>query len=55
MITDAKPAALAAAGQVRWLAFGAPLPNLGFVNATRSAGEGKDRCFLEAANFSTNY
>jgi hypothetical protein len=41
-------------GRMQWRAFGVPLENLAFVNASRSAHGDQDRCLLEIANFSTN-
>jgi hypothetical protein len=39
--------------RLEWLAFGAPLDNVAFVNASRTAFGDQDRCLLEVANFST--
>jgi len=51
-VTDRAPAASMMAGrEMRWLAFGAPLPNAGIVHAARSGTAGKERCLLEVAAF----
>ena len=49
VLTDHAPERPIDPGRVRWQAFGAPLPNLGFVAATRAG----DRILLEIANDST--
>lgn len=53
VLTDRAPPAPIANGRVRWLAFGAPEPNVGFVQAARTAEAGRERCLLELQNFST--
>jgi hypothetical protein len=53
VLTDHPPENRAITGsRLEWRAFGAPLDNLAFVNASRSAHGGQDRCLLEIANFS---
>lgn len=43
VISDAPPEQVPTGGKLRWLAVGHPRPNVGFINAVRSA----DRCMLE--------
>ena len=50
-LTDHAPAHDLTGGRVRWEAFGRSLPNVAFVNASRSAGATADRCLFEVANF----
>jgi len=52
VLTDQSPPPELASDSFLWVACGRPVPNVGFVNAARSAGESKDRCMLEIANFS---
>ena len=53
VVTDHEPAPGSVAGErIRWLAAGVALPNAGIVNAARTEGPDKDRCFIEAAAFS---
>jgi hypothetical protein len=50
VLTDHAPDRAIDAGRIRWQAFGAPLPNLGFVAAARAG----DRVLLEVANDSAH-
>jgi len=50
ILTDHAPERAIDPGRIRWQAFGAPLPNLGFVAATRAG----DRILLEIANDSSS-
>lgn len=50
VLTDHAPERAIDPGRIRWQAFGAPLPNLGFVAATRAG----DRILLEIANDSSS-
>lgn len=52
VMTDQDPPSGLATDRLLWMSFGNPLPNIGIVNAARSAGERNDRCMLEVANFS---
>lgn len=53
VLTDHKPAdAKITSPQLEWHAFGKPLDNMAFVNASRTAFGDEDRCLLEIANFS---
>jgi hypothetical protein len=53
VLTDHAPADGKVAGdKLQWRAFGAPLANVAFVNASRTALGDTDRCLLEVANFS---
>ena len=52
VVTDGKPDTLPDTGRLRWLAFGTPAANVGFVNAARTRGPTADRCFFEVANYS---
>jgi hypothetical protein len=53
VITDHKPTDLPEKGHTQWWALGRALPNIAFINASRSNADTKDRCFLEIANYST--
>src|SRR5262249_50412869 len=52
VLTDQAPAVEPGAGRVQWWAFGNPLPNIAFVNASRTTRENQDRCLFEVANLS---
>jgi len=53
VLTDHKPADEKITNQrLEWHAFGEPLDNFAFVNASRTAFGDEDRCLLEIANFS---
>ena len=53
VLTDHRPADEKISGQrLEWHAFGRPLDNAAFVNASRTAFGEQDRCLLEVANFS---
>ena len=53
VISDHPPADPSLAGnRLEWHSFGASIPNLAFVNASRSAYLENDRCLLEVANYS---
>ena len=53
VLTDHKPADEKISSQrLEWHAFGLPLDNFAFVNASRTAFGDQDRCLLEIANFS---
>ncbi|HTL73953.1 MAG TPA: VWA domain-containing protein [bacterium] len=53
VLTDRKPASEANSNpRLEWHAFGLPLDNVAFVNASRTAFGDQDRCLLEVANFS---
>ncbi len=52
VVADRAPSEAPAPGQVRWLAFGEPRPNLGFVAAARTARDDGDLVFFEVANMS---
>ena len=55
VLTDHKPADENFSNQrLEWHAFGAPVDNFAFVNASRTAFGDQDRCLLEIANFSGN-
>jgi len=51
VLTDRPPAEETTGPRVRWVAFGRPQPNVGFVSAARSSAGGTDRCFLEVAHY----
>jgi hypothetical protein len=53
VLTDHPPENRDLGGRLEWRAFGVPLDNLAFVNASRSAHGDQDRCLLEIANFSS--
>jgi Aerotolerance regulator N-terminal/von Willebrand factor type A domain len=54
VLTDHKPPGeKISSPRLEWHAFGAPLDNFAFVNASRTAFGDKDRCLLEIANFSS--
>ena len=53
VLTDhAPPGSEFSGNRIQWWAFGAPQPNLAFVNATRTTHGESDRVLLEVANFS---
>jgi hypothetical protein len=53
VLTDHKPADEKISNQrIEWHAFGTPLDNFAFVNASRTAFGDQDRCLLEIANYS---
>lgn len=53
VLTDHPPADPTISNRrLEWHAFGLPLDNLAFVNASRTAFGDQDRCLLEVANFS---
>lgn len=53
VLTDHAPADTeVASGRLQWRSFGAPLPNVAIVNASRTANGDQDRCLLEIANLS---
>jgi hypothetical protein len=53
VLTDHKPADEKISNpRLEWRAFGEPLDNVAFVNASRTAFGNEDRCLLEIANFS---
>ncbi|HTX22146.1 MAG TPA: VWA domain-containing protein [Candidatus Aquilonibacter sp.] len=53
VLTDHKPAGEKITNpRLEWHAFGEPLDNFAFVNASRTAFGDEDRCLLEIANFS---
>ena len=55
VLTDHKPAGEKITSQrLEWHAFGFPLDNFAFVNASRTAFGDQDRCLLEVANFSSS-
>ncbi len=54
VVTDHAPPTPPKQGRVQWHAFGADLPNLGFINARRSQTAGKDRLFLAMGNYTHN-
>lgn len=55
VITDRGPEQEIGDSRMQWWSFGEPLPNLAFVNATRSARDGEeDSVLLELANLSTH-
>ena len=49
MVSDARPEQAPGSGTLRWLAFGAVLPNAGFIHAVRS----DSRCMIELAGTGT--
>lgn len=51
VVTDVAPAVDPGTGPIRWLAVGRSMPNVAFINAARSQGDG-DAVLLEVANFS---
>lgn len=53
VMTDRPPPQGFSTDSLLWLAFGKPFPNVGIVNAARSAGGKKERCMLEIANYSS--
>ncbi|MCX5682241.1 MAG: BatA domain-containing protein [Planctomycetota bacterium] len=53
VLTDQAPPRDLSGGRILWRAFGEPRPNLAIVNAARQAHEGRERCLVEVANFST--
>ncbi|HEX5400326.1 MAG TPA: VWA domain-containing protein [Verrucomicrobiae bacterium] len=55
VLTDHKPADEKISNpRLEWHAFGSPLDNLAFVNASRTAFGDEDRCLLEIANYSAD-
>lgn len=55
VLTDHKPADEKISNpRLEWRAFGEPLDNFAFVNASRTAFGNEDRCLLEIANFSSS-
>jgi hypothetical protein len=50
--TDHAPAEEIRDSRLQWWAFGSALPNLAFINATRTARDGEERVMLEVANLS---
>ncbi len=52
VVTDHPPSAVTETARLEWRAFGHPRSNIAFVNATRTARDGQDRCMLEIANLS---
>jgi len=50
LVTDHPPSAAQETSRLEWRAFGRRRANVAFVNATRSARDGKDRCLFEIAN-----
>lgn len=54
VLTDHVPpdGAVPAKGRLQWRAFGKPLPNYAFLNASRSPAERGEHCRLEVANLS---
>lgn len=51
-VTDQAPMQEISDSRLQWWSFGAALPNLAFVNATRTARDGEERVMLEIANLS---
>jgi len=51
VVTDRAPADTPTTPRLKWLAVGRDLPNVAFVNATRSQGLDADKCFFEIANY----
>jgi hypothetical protein len=51
-VTDRVPAQEVNNSRLQWWSFGAAMPNLAFVNATRTARDGEERVMLEIANLS---
>ena len=55
VLTDHAPEAQKISNpRLEWHAFGAPVDNVAFVNASRTAFGDEDRCLLEIANYSAN-
>jgi hypothetical protein len=55
VLTDHKPAdEKISSARLEWRAFGLPLDNFAFVNASRTAFGDEDRCLFEIANFSAS-
>jgi hypothetical protein len=52
VVTDHPPSAVTETARLEWRAFGHHRTNIAFVNATRTARDGQDRCMLEIANLS---
>ena len=52
VVTDHQPPAKTDDEKLQWRAFGQRRANLAFVNATRTARDGQDRCMLEVLNLS---
>ena len=52
VITDHPPSESQETSKLEWRAFGRRRNNIAFVNATRTARDGKDRCLFEIANLS---
>ena len=52
VLTDEPPPQILAEDRMQWWAFGIPRPNIGFVNATRTATDSGERCLLEITNLS---
>jgi len=53
VLTDhAPPQTEFSGGRLQWWGFGAPEPNLAFINATRTAHGDNDRCLLEVGSYS---
>lgn len=52
VVSDHAPAQEISDSRLQWWAFGSSLPNLGFINATRSARGDEERVMLEIANLS---
>src|SRR6185437_12003392 len=53
VLTDHAPAQQNANPRLEWRSFGAVVPNIAIVNASRSANGTNDRCLVEIANFSS--
>ncbi len=52
VVSDHAPQQEISDSRLQWWAFGSPLPNVGFINATRSARGDEERVMLEIANLS---
>lgn len=52
VVSDHAPAQEISDSRLQWWAFGSTLPNVGFINATRSARGDEERVMLEVANLS---
>lgn len=53
VVSDHAPPQEISDSRLQWWAFGSALPNLAFINATRTARDGEERVMLEIANLSS--
>lgn len=51
VVSDRAPPQTMPSGGLKWNAVGAPLANIGFVNAARTRADDRERCLIEVTNF----